>query len=542
MSNPGWLNRATNFFKSSSAPAPSTVTTPVEPKRKRMYEAASTGRLAGHQGLFSSASSADTEIFAAGRILRDRSRDLVRNNAHAAKAVDALTRNIIGDGITPRPKLDDKDANRRVTEAFKNWARRGGCDADGLLNFAALQVLAVREMIEGGEVLIRRSIQSSDKRQPIPLQLQLLEADFLDPYRDGPLAPGSIAIQGVEIATTGEQSGKRVRYWLYEQHPGSLWFNSAKPMVSVPVDASEILHVYERQRTQIRGVPWGTPSFEGLSNLGDYEHAEIVRKKTEACAVAFVTTEDNAQLAWNRVDPDDIDDAADVGVFDYRGNPIESFEPGQVAYLQGGKEVKFNTPGIIGGYAEYKTSQLRTIAAGFRVPYELLSGDLSQVNFSSGRLGLIEFRRFVSSVQQHILIPMLLDPVWDWFCEAAYLAGVIDTPYVPVEWAMPRFDYINPVDDVQADNLSVRSGLRSWEDVVASNGRDPDVVYEEIRRQQERARKDGVILDSDPSAVSGRGVAQKADTTAMPAPKSKKKNKKSGKKPPIEPIDAPDDK
>ena len=48
-------------------------------------------------------SSADTEIGVAGALLRDRMRDLVRNNPHAAKAVAVLVNNIIGAGIMPAP-------------------------------------------------------------------------------------------------------------------------------------------------------------------------------------------------------------------------------------------------------------------------------------------------------------------------------------------------------------------------------------------------------------------------------------------------------
>jgi capsid protein len=67
------------------------------------------------------------------------------------------------------------------------------------------------------------------------------------------------------------------------------------------------------------------------------------------------------------------------------------------AYARGGKDIKFNAPATVGGYAEYKKAMLRTAAAGLRLPYELLSGDLSDVNFSSIRAGIVEFRRFVSA-------------------------------------------------------------------------------------------------------------------------------------------------
>ena len=488
---------------------------------RRAYEAASSGRLNQGGGWFASISSADTEIFAAGRALRDQSRDLVRNNPHAAKAVAALVSNIIGNGIMPRPKTGDKAKDRRIRTAFDVWSLNAECDADGELDWCGMQTLACREMVEGGEVLARRRVRRASDGYSVPLQVQLLEADFLDPFRNGPLESGSLTIQGIEIAQSGPLIGKRTAYWLYPNHPGGMWWSASGGLTSRPVPATEVLHLYERQRTQARGVPWLTPAITTLKDLADYELAEIVRKKIEACNVAVVTTDDDSEIGINRVNSQTLAsegaDGPPAGVFDIHGFPVESFEPGMIAYARGGKEVRFNAPATIGGYNEYKVSQLRSAAAGVRLPYELLSGDLSQVNFSSIRSGLIEFRRAVSAWQWQQVIPLFCQPIWEWWCEAAYLGGVIEDPVVPVDWATPRFEWVNPVDDVMADNMSIRSGLRSWEDVVASGGRDPDTVFEEIAAFQEKARVRGVVLDSDPSAVSGKGVAQKNDPSGKGA-------------------------
>ncbi|MEH0072915.1 phage portal protein [Pannonibacter sp. Pt2-lr] len=110
---------------------------------------------------------------------------------------------------------------------------------------------------------------------------------------------------------------------------------------------------------------------------------------------------------------------------DADGNRVEQFEPGLIAYARGGKDIRFNQPAATGGYGEYKRASLHTISAGFRVPYELLTGDLSQVNYSSIRAGLVEFRRMIDAVQWQIFIPMLCAPVWRWFTEAAWAAGQI---------------------------------------------------------------------------------------------------------------------
>ncbi len=495
--------RLTEHAPEPSAPAP----------RRRGYEAAAPSRL--REPWVDRFASADTEIFGRARTLRDRSRYLVRNNPYAAKAVAALVSNIVGEGIVPRPVTGSPNRDRQIRRAFNNWAFR--CDASGQLDFYGIQTLLCREMIEGGEVLVRKRLRKKAGERDVPLEIQVLEADFLDPYRNGVLTPGTMAIQGVEIDI---ETQKRRAYWLWPQHPGNLWLNTGVPMVSAPVPASEVLHVYEQQRTQTRGVPWGSPAIEHLQLLADYELAEITRKRTEACVAAFVI---NAE--------DEDDEALAPEVLAADGSVYEKFEPGMIARLRGGKDVKFNAPNAVGGYGEYKVSQLQTIAAGYRVPYELVSNDLSKVNFSSMRGGLVEFRRLLRTVQWHILIQMALQPIWEWWCETAYLAGVIDAPVIPVQWAPPKFEWVDPMADAQAAQLAMRTGIRSYQDVVSETGRNPDDVLDEIHDWNTKCDDLGIVLDSDPRVTNLSGVQQPdRATTDGQEPELSRPNRAGGRR------------
>lgn len=458
--------------------------------RKRSYEAAQRNRNGDHW--LSSIRSADSEIYNEARTLRDKSRWLVRNNVFAAKAVGSLVSNIIGDGIVPRPVTGSPKRDKKIWEAFQRWSFK--CDHSGQLDFYGMQTLLCREMIEGGEALIRKRLRKKRGDGDVPLELQLLEADFLDPMRNGILNEGTLTVQGVEI---DYETQKRRAYWLYPFHPGNMpYFVPGVPMMSAPVAADEVLHVYEQQRVQTRGVPWGTPAIEDLNLFSDYKEAEVVRKKIEACAVGIVSG----------AEPGDDEDA--VGVTDAYNNQIEHFEPGMILRAHGSKTVTFNAPTAVGGYGEYVVKSIQGIAAGYRMPYELVSGDLSEVNFSSMRGGLIEFRRLVSAVQWQILIQLALQPIWEWWCEAAYLADVIDVPYVPVEWSPPKFAWVDPLSDVQTASLEVRNGFRSLQDVIGETGRNPDDVIDEIHAWNEKVDDLDIILDSDPRKTNMKGVRQ----------------------------------
>ena len=487
MARMNWLDRAIGSFAPHRAIKRLQARQALE-SLTRGYDGAARGRRT--DGWRAPGTSADTEIAAAGTLLRDRMRDLVRNNPHAAKAVSALVNNIIGSGIIPRAASGNDKLDAKVNALWEKWSSQ--CDADGQLDFLGLQTLACRQMIEAGEVLIRRRPRRSSDGFDVPLQLQLLEADMLDATINRDLNDGGKIVQGIEF----NQIGQRRSYWLYAQHPGDSVISSRTRLNSQPIPAVDVLHLYEKQRLQVRGVPWGTPVMRTLRDLDDWTQAELVRKKTEACVVGIVLGADEA------------DQGIAPSVVDSDGNRVEQFEPGLIAYARGGKDIKFNQPATTAGVTEWLRAQLHIVAAGFRMPYELLTGDLSQVNYSSIRAGLVEFRRLIDAVQWQIIIPMFCQPIWEWFVQTAWAAGQLPQPVIAVKWSPPRFEAVDPLKDSMADLMAMRSGTMTLAQAIARQGHNPDAVLTEIALMNARIDNLGLILDSDPRHVTQTGIIQ----------------------------------
>lgn len=468
---------------------------------RRAYDGSAAGRRT--DGWRSTGASADAEIASAGAILRNRMRDLVRNNPHAAKAVSAWVSNIVGSGICPRAASGDDALDKRINNLFADWSKV--CDADGRSDFHGLTTLAVSGMVEAGDIFARRRIRRTSDGLPVPLQIQLNEADHLDESKIDGRTDGSRTIRGIEY----DPLGRRVAYWLFPDHPGDIAVPLSRSVASVRVPADGVVHLFRRDRVQQRGVPWGAPVMRALRDLDDWTNAELVRKKTEACLVGIV------------MGADDADQGVAPSVVDADGKTIEQFEPGLIAYARGGKDIKFNQPAATAGVSEWLRAQLHIIAAGFRIPYELLTGDLSQVNYSSIRAGIVEFRRIVEAIQWQIVIPVFCQPIWDWFIEAAYIAGLVPAPKVAVNWSPSRFEYLNPLDDARADLMMMRMGATSLPRVIGRQGEDLDDILAEIAATNAKLDALGVILDSDPRKVTQQGLYQKEpadDIAAKPDP------------------------
>ena len=137
---------------------------------KRGYDGANAGRRTS--GWIAPSTSANSEITPSISKLRDRSRDLVRNNPYASKAIRVLVSNMICTGIVPSIK------DKKTQKLYNKWIKE--CDADGQLNYYGLQHLSGRTMFESGECLIRFRYRRPEDNLSVPLQLQVLEPDYID--------------------------------------------------------------------------------------------------------------------------------------------------------------------------------------------------------------------------------------------------------------------------------------------------------------------------------------------------------------------------
>lgn len=468
----------------------------VRAAEKFSYEGAMQGRRTG--GWVTANSDANRETHGSMVYLRDRARDLVRNNPYAAKALSELVGNQIGTGIIPRANTGKDALNKKIDAAFAEWSQQ--CDADGQFDFFGLQWQAARAVAESGECLARFRYRRTGDGLAVPLQLQVLEPDFLDHNKTLSLDTGTI-IQGVEF----DKIGRRVAYWLFGNHPGALTLtNWQAGFISKPVPASSVLHLYKKDRPgQVRGVSWFAPVMLKMRDLDEYEDFELIRKKIEACFAGFVETpEVGSELTARATDP-------------VTGEDIEYMEPGIIKRLKPGEKISFGSPANTMGYKDYRTTQLGSIAAGLTLPYELLTGDMGMVNYSSFRGGMLGFRNTIEAYRWLVLVPQFIRPIWQAFIDAAFAAGVIPEVNYGMRCTAPKFESVDPLKDATAERVSLRTGALTWPDMVASHGEDPEQQLQEIADWNKKIDKLGLVFDGDPRKVTDKGQAQ---IDAQPTP------------------------
>ncbi|WP_353277772.1 phage portal protein [Wolbachia endosymbiont (group A) of Agelastica alni] len=414
--------------------------------------------------------------------LRSRSRDMVRKNSYAANIIDTIVSNSVGTGIKPQSKAKDAEFRKRVQELWLRWTNEA--DSSGVSDFYGLQALVCRSMIEGGECFVRLRTRKREDGLCVPLQLQVLESEHLDNKSNQTLANGNVIRNGIEF----NRLGQREAFFLFREHPGEGSFGE-----SVRVPANDVLHIYRPLRPgQIRGVPWLSSVLLKLYELDQYDDAELVRKKTAAMFAGFIT----------RLDPEA--NIMGEGESNEQGVALSGLEPGTMQLLDPGEDIKFSEPSDVGGsYEAFMKQQLRAIAVGIGITYEQLTGDLTGVNYSSIRAGLIEFRRRCAMLQHNVIVFQFCRPVWDRWLELAILSGELDISEKgakaakEVKWIAQGFDWVDPLKDQQAQQMAVRNGFKSRSEVVSELGYDIEEIDQEIAEDQRRASELGLSFDSD---------------------------------------------
>ncbi|MEM8828777.1 MAG: phage portal protein [Cyanobacteria bacterium P01_G01_bin.19] len=474
-------------------------------QRKRKFEAAQRGRNFGNW--MTTGNSANADIWTALTTIRNRSRDLLRNNDYARGAIGKYVDNVVYQGITfqsqvkqlkDKTKADDR-ANTLIETEFNNWASEPKwCHTAGKLDFNGIQQLVFRSCLESGEVFIRK-VKQSFSNSPVPYALEIIEADQLAEDHNSSFA-GNRIVMGVEV----NEWQRPVAYWFYKEHPGELFQGRggavSRDLQRIP--ASEIIHLHITERpNQLRGLPVLYSAIIRLKNIGDYEGAEQLAAKLAACVMAIITSPYNDLLGEHK-EGVEAEIPAD-----------EKFEPGVMRTLSPGEDFKaFDPQRPNANLVAFMEHQLRAMGAGIGQSYESVSNDYSKTNYSSSRLSLINARDRYKILQVWFSVYFLREVIYgncedDGWLDMAVMVGVLNFPdyeirksrYCAVKWQYRGWSWIDPLKEVKARVESLINNMSTMTDHYSEQGLDFEESMRTIAREREFAKSLGIDLNFEMS-------------------------------------------
>jgi capsid protein len=169
--------------------------------------------------------------------------------------------------------------------------------------------------------------------------------------------------------------------------------------------------------------------------------------------------------------------------------------------LEGKESVKFASIQDIGPNLQVLlSSELGKIAAALGLTYDQLTGDLSQVNFSSIRAGLNEFRIRTEIVQRFTIINLGLEPITSRWLEMLPLyVPKLSAQGIYPKFSLPRRYGVDELKDAQADLLEVQAGFNTMENALEERDR----TFQEVLAEREKISKTGYVFTSIPLVAQG---------------------------------------
>ena len=470
-----------------------------EPKMfKRAYAAANPGRL--FADFKASERSADSELSPVLKVIRSRSRDLVRNNQYAKRYMSLLKTNVIGGkGFGLQVKaLDsvgnlDVSGNSAVENAFLSWGKMGNPTVDGKMSWADAQKLALETIARDGEVFIIKHRGGSFKDS---FAIEFVESDQVDETKNEKLSNGNEIRMGVEL----NKFKKPVAYHFTTYHPGDYDYTTmtvAKKSVRIPAD--RVLHIFIQLRAgQTRGEPWLSPAMAGLKHLGAYIEAALVAARVGASKMGFFTSSGGDGFV-----PDDLDGQV----------PIMDAEPGSFHQLPTGVDFKaFDPQNPNNEFESFHKSILKSIASALGVSYTSLSNDLEATSYSSIRQGALEERDFYRDIQQ-FMIEHFARPVYEAWLESAMEMNNFGIPLRQYErfsnaseFRGKGWSWIDPLKEMNASVVGMKNGILSIQDVAMQYGKDAEELMSQIAKDRDLAAQFGIKYALEPYGATQVGI------------------------------------
>lgn len=504
------------------SPKPATAAAVNPSATVKHYDAARQDRLTGDFQI--SRLSGDAELQGRLPIIRARSRNAERNEPLAENFLLLSENNIVGHAgfnfeskVVLSEEVDeasgevvvtyDARINREIERAWGVFRQRENFLTTRNMDAVAAEKLIVRTMRRDGDCLIRK-VRGYPNR--FGFALQLLEPDFLDDqyieFRGVPCnCPNELTLPNGRPFPYCERGLHQVRmgvelhgdwmfpvaYHLLADHPGDYFFGNQFSVRRTRVLVEDIIHPLEFKRMgSTRGVPKLVAALLRLEMLGGYDEATLVKARAAAQKLGFLEKEI----------PDSIADQ----FADKLGDPSGTMdsEPGGILDLPPGVTFKPWDPADPSPqYEPFTKQQTRMVGCAGGVSYTSLSNNIEAVNFSSIRAGLLEERENWKGGQGHFIVE-IERPIFEAWLPMAILSGECDVPMSRVEeftrhdvaiFTGRSWEWVNPVDEVNAALLAIEGGIATRTDVIAGKGGDFEKTTSTLGREKKVREVAGIL-------------------------------------------------
>lgn len=443
---------------------------------------------------------ADSDTLPDLQLLRERSRDLVRNQPLATGAINTKVSNIVGMGLTLQSQIDseylglsDDEAaawQRDAEREFKMWSESKDCSVNRKSNFYEMQELVLRSTLENGDIF--SLLTYVDRPYAIyDTAVQLIEADRVK-NKDWQSDTDKL-IAGIQH----DINNAATHIHVLDQHPGKLSYKSNKatwtvlPIYGEQTGRRNVLHFMTQLRVgQTRGIPILAPVIEQFKQLSDYTEAELTAAVVSAMFTVFVKTEGDFSLE---------EISAYKREFGTSSDELR-MGSGSIIDLGPNEDISMANPGRPNpAFDPFVSAILRQIGVALEIPYELLVMQFNS-SYSASKAALEQAWGFMRKSRKR-LVDGFCQPVYEaWMHEAVSLGrlaapGFMTDPairraYLGTTWNGPSKTILDMTKEVKARmDMEDRGWLTAAENTSEMTGGDWETKNRQ-RSKEQRMRRD----------------------------------------------------
>lgn len=433
--------------------------------------------------------------------MRDRSRDLERNNAVACAMLDRCVENVIGHGFTLRPLTSDTGFNKDAKELWDDWL--GGADLRGMASAAELQRLVFRCMLRDGDAGVAFVRKGSDA------YLQTFTGDLIDTAYGGYNFAENI-LDGIKF----DQNGRPLEY-----HVLGIAMDGQRS--ETIISARDFVFMARRRSpNQTRGEPAFAQNFALFDQISGYVEAAVVAARIAACQALLIKSNNAGKEFGTLVQSQNSNN---------QGQAFETMEPGMVRRLRPGEDVVTVNPAQpTQSFPDFITQLLRFAGITMGLPLELVMLDFSRTNYSSARASLLQAYRSFRTLQQQFA-DQFLARTYRWRLSKWVKDGTLAVPAAIEDsfwdhtWQSPGWAWVDPQREIAGAMAEIDAGFNSRTAAMAERGRDFEDVAKRLAEELETLEKLGLSVsrstltrDPLPAGVAAPPIAGKPSVKAGP--------------------------
>lgn len=467
----------------------------------RSFDAAKGTRYTGDW--LSSQGPADRAIKQDVKSLRERARQMERDDSYTESWLMELVSNVIGPkGIRLKSlarkmdaranggmidKLDEKTA-LKIEQAWDDYSKKGNFEVTRQHSRPEFERLSLRSVARDGGALVRLVDGISKNR--FRFMVQGIEIDALDTRTND---PAKRIYMGVEFDEWDEPIRLHLTKMDTKGHGG-------RKYETYPVDADKIINLFMTHRFgQTQGYSWLAPIMLRLRHLSKYEESEVIAAREGSNKIGFFEQTDEAQYTGADLEGD--------------GRPVVPSAPGQWESLPKGIKPHLIDPSHPNSnYPDFRKAILR--GGAMYLNYNTWAKDLEGVNYSSIRQGTLSEREIYRILQDYFIGDFEIRVFNQWL-KMALLAGEIDglgprdfDRCCYAEFSGRTWAWVDPAKDIAAIKEEIALNLTSASAACRERGRDFDKNLAENEADRDKLEAAG-LLPEPPAPAQPAPVAAK---------------------------------